>query len=204
MKFSGAAGTIDGKGFFYSRFDEPAGGKLESTNYFQKLFYHTLGTPQGDDKLIYKRDDQKEWEFGGDVSEDGRYLLLSISQGTERKNRLYYRDVTAAGVEIKPNALDTSIENKELRANQLRELLAKAPVDRRPDFEAQLKVAVDMRRDEVNSQGGMAHGFVELLNDFDAQYRFIGNDGPLFYIYTDQNAPRGRVIAIDSTKPARE
>ena len=44
---------------------------------------------------------------------------------------------------------------------------------------------------------------VKLLDDFDAQYAFIDNDGPLFWIQTDNNAPRGRLIAIDLAPPER-
>jgi prolyl oligopeptidase len=56
VKFSGASWTHDGKGFFYSRYDEPnEKSKLEDVNYFQKLYYHRLGTPQSDDALIYER-----------------------------------------------------------------------------------------------------------------------------------------------------
>jgi len=143
IKFSGASWSKDSKGFFYSRYDKPKPGEeLSSTNYYNKLYYHRVGAPQSEDTLVYDRPDQKEWGFSGFQSEDGRFLLLSISQGTERKNRLYYRD--------------------------LRE----------------------------------AHGdFVKLLDDFDAQYSFLENDGPVFYIQTDLNAPRGRVIAIDTTHP---
>src|SRR5579864_4152528 len=46
VKFSGASWTKDGKGFFYSRYDEPKGTALRDANYFQKLYYHTLGTSQ--------------------------------------------------------------------------------------------------------------------------------------------------------------
>ncbi len=144
VKFSGASWTKDGQGFFYSRFDEPKGAALAAENYFQKLFYHRLGTPQAEDKLIYERPDQKDWGFAGEVSEDGQYLIISVSQGSERKNRLYFQDLKATD----------------------------APV-------------------------------VKLLDDFDAQYGFVGNDGPVFYLYTDQNAPRGRLIAIDTRQPQR-
>lgn len=45
---------------------------------------------------------------------------------------------------------------------------------------------------------------IELIKDFEAAFSFIGNDGAVFYFRTDLNAPRGRVIAIDTRKPERE
>jgi prolyl oligopeptidase len=145
VKFSGASWTKDGKGFFYSRFDEPkAGTMLRDVNYFQKLYYHKLGTPQAEDKLIYDRPDNKELGFGGYVTDDGHYLVINVSQGTAPKNRLYYKDLT------------------------------------RPDSPV-----------------------VKLLDDFDAEYRFVDNDGPVFWLKTDSDAPRGRLIAVDTLHPER-
>ncbi|MEM9452314.1 MAG: prolyl oligopeptidase family serine peptidase, partial [Cyanobacteria bacterium P01_E01_bin.6] len=95
VKFSGAAWTKDAQGFFYSRYDEPnESSKLEDVNYYQKLYYHRLGTPQTDDVLIYERPDEKEWGFRGEVTDDGRYLLISVWRGTERKNLVFYKDLT--------------------------------------------------------------------------------------------------------------
>ena len=143
-KFSGAAWSKDDKGFFYSRYDEPKGTALRDTNYFQKLYYHQLGTSQAEDKLIYERPDNKELLFGGTVTDDGRYLIIHVSQGTSPKNRLYYKDLT------KPDA----------------------PV-------------------------------VKLLDDFYAQYLFVDNDGPVFWIQTDLQSPRSKLIAIDTRHPER-
>ena len=93
-KFSGASWTKDGRGFFYSRYDQPdEKTQLQSVNYFQKLFYHALGTPQDKDVLVYDRPDQKEWGFGGDVTYDGQYLLINVSHGTDPKNRVFYRSL---------------------------------------------------------------------------------------------------------------
>lgn len=92
VKFSGASWTPDSKGFFYSRYDQPKENSLKDTNYFQKLYYHRLGTPQAADRLIYERPDQKEWLFGGTFTDDGRYLIINISEGTDVKNRVYYQD----------------------------------------------------------------------------------------------------------------
>ena len=143
IKFSGASWTPDGRGFYYSRFDEPApGASLTEQNYYQKLYFHRLGDPQSEDQLVYERKDEKEWGFGGQVSEDGAYLIISVSRGTERKNQLFYLDLKTPGAKV-----------------------------------------------------------VELLAGFDAQYVFIGNEGPVFWFLTDKDAPRYRLIAIDTTKP---
>ena len=59
-------------GFFYSRYDDRrAGDQLKQANYFQKLYFHKLGTPQSKDELIYERKDHKDWNFSGEVTEDG-------------------------------------------------------------------------------------------------------------------------------------
>ncbi len=145
VKFSGVSWTKDGKGFFYSRYAEPkSGDQLKGQNFFQKLYFHRIGTAQSADELVYHRPDQKTWGFGGEVTEDGRYLIITVWQGTDRRNRVFYRDLT----------------------------LPSAPV-------------------------------VELLNDFDASYDFLGNDGATFWFRTDLAAPRGRVIAVDLAKSAR-
>jgi len=145
VKFSGVSWTRDGKGFFYSRYDEPKNDTLKGTNYFQKVYFHKLGTPQSDDALIYERPDQKDWLFTGTVTDDGNYLLLTIYQGTDVKSRVYYKDLKAKD----------------------------APV-------------------------------VKLLDDFDAAYNFIGNEGRRFWFQTDLQAPRGKVIEVDLSKPERD
>ncbi|MEH2116996.1 prolyl oligopeptidase family serine peptidase [Nostoc sp.] len=146
IKFSGASWTHDNQGFFYSRYDQPnEKTQLEDVNYYQKLYYHQLGKPQSEDVLIYHRPDQKEWGFGGGVTEDGTYLIISVWLGTDSKNLFFYKDLTNPNAEV-----------------------------------------------------------VELINQFEADYSFIDNDDSLFYFRTDLNAPRGRVIAIDTKNPAPE
>jgi prolyl oligopeptidase len=141
VKFSGLAWSEDNKGLYYSRYEEPKDGiKSRGTNYNQQLYFHRIGTPQADDKLVYQRLDHKDWGFGGGETEDGKYVTVHVWQGTERNNAWFYRP--------------------------------------------------------VNSDK-----FVELLAKWDATYEFVGNRGPNFYFSTDSRAPRGRVIAIDITKP---
>ncbi|MCD2516620.1 prolyl oligopeptidase family serine peptidase [Massilia sp. G4R7] len=95
VKFSSTAWTKDGKGFFYSRYDEPKEAtKLADVNYFQKLYFHRIGTPQSADTLVYDRPDQKEWGFGGHTTDDGRYLIITTTRGTAPKYRVSYKDLS--------------------------------------------------------------------------------------------------------------
>ena len=72
-KFSGASWMPDGSGFFYSRYDAPAEGQTyKGANYYHKLYFHRVAMPQEADELVYERPDQKEWGFGGTISEDGQ------------------------------------------------------------------------------------------------------------------------------------
>lgn len=91
VKFSSVAWTGDDLGFFYSRYDKPnTSSEFTGVNFFQKLYYHKVGTPQEADKLIYQRADEKEWGFGGSVTEDNQYLIISVIRGTEKKNQIFY------------------------------------------------------------------------------------------------------------------
>ncbi len=141
-KFSGAAWRKDGSGFYYARYDAPVPGQdYTGVNYYQKLYFHRLGELQAEDRLVYDRPDQKEWGFSAGVSEDGQYLILTVWQGTDVRNRLFYQELQPA-----------------------------EPV-------------------------------VELIPELEAAYHFVGNDGPLFYFRTDFDAPRGRLIAVDTNRP---
>jgi prolyl oligopeptidase len=140
IKFSGASWSKDNKGIYYSRYpkanDET---KLEDANYNQKLYYHTLGTAQTEDWVVYERPDDKEMGIGGSVSEDGKWLILNIWKGTSPKNQIYFKNLT----------------------------MQKAPV-------------------------------MPLVDKFDAEYSFIGNDGGTFYFKTDKDAPRGKIVAVNA------
>jgi prolyl oligopeptidase len=94
IKFSGASWTPDKQGFFYSGYPAPSeAAQLEQANYFQKLYYHRLGTAQAEDRCICERPDRKEWLFDGEVTEDGHYLIITVWQGTDPRNLVFYRDL---------------------------------------------------------------------------------------------------------------
>ena len=95
VKFSGASWRKDGSGFYYSRYDAPkSGDALKGVNKFHKLYFHQLGTEQSADVLVYERKDKPDWGFGGHVTDDGRYLIISVSEGTDPKNRVLYKDLS--------------------------------------------------------------------------------------------------------------
>lgn len=90
-KWSGAAWTHDGKGFFYSRYPAPAeGAALEDANYFHQVFYHRVGTPQEADVLVYEDTANRTRGFDARVTDDGRFVVLHVWEGTDTRNRLYY------------------------------------------------------------------------------------------------------------------
>ena len=142
VKFSGVSWTHDDSGFFYSRYAEPKSDSLKATNYFQKVYFHKLGSPQNEDLLVYERPDQQDWLFGSQVTEDGAYLIIPIFQGTDSKTRVYYKDLRSKDAAV-----------------------------------------------------------VKLLDQFDAAYTFIGNQGTRFWFQTDFQSPRGKIIEIDVNRP---
>ena len=145
VKYSGATWDRGSKGFYYGRFDEPEeGAAFQGTTYFQKLYYHRVGTEQSEDVLVYDRPDQPKWGFGASTTEDGRYLVITIWKGTDNNCRITYRDL----------------------------------------------------RDPES-------GFVDLIDNFEEEYSFLGNDGPTFYFRTGLDAPRHRVVSIDINTPEK-
>jgi prolyl oligopeptidase len=145
VKFSGASWSHDHQGFFYSRYDAPnESSQFEAINHFQKLYYHRIGTDQSADVLVYDRPDQKEWGFNGGVTDDGRYLIISVWLGTDSRNLLFYQDLENPGATV------------------------------------------------------------ELIPAFEAGFSIVGNEGRIFWIWTDLDAPRGRLIEIDLDQPDRD
>lgn len=142
-KFSGASWAHDASGFYYSRYAQPeATAALQGTNLNHKIYFHRLGTAQSEDTLVYERPDHPDWNLGGGVSDDGKWLIIRAAQGTERRNYVFLK----------------SLETPD------------APV-------------------------------TEFLTAGDASYSVIGNDGPVFYLVTDKDAPLKRIVAVDSRDP---
>ena len=111
VKFSGVSWDKTEEGFYYSRFPQPTPEEfLTAPNRNMKLYYHKLGTSQAEDILIYERPDQPDWGLYGQVTDDGNYLLINISQGTDQRNRVYVKNLTRANSQVTPllDAFDAS------------------------------------------------------------------------------------------------
>ncbi len=94
VKFSGPAWTRDGRGFFYTRYPAPARDSVLTAKAINgKIYYHVIGTPDRDDRLIYSRPDRPDWYLNADVTEDGRFLFITMNHGTEPNNLLLVADL---------------------------------------------------------------------------------------------------------------
>lgn len=94
VKFSGLAWDREGAGFFYSRFAAPdIGEAFQSTNLNQQVYYHRLGTPQSDDRLIHATPERPKLGHSAEVSDDGRWLLITSAKGTDDRYELTIADL---------------------------------------------------------------------------------------------------------------
>ena len=87
IKFSGTSWKGN-EGFYYSSYDKPEGSELSAKTSMHKLYFHKLGTPQSDDKLIFGGETTPRRYISGYVSEDNRFLFISASISTTG-NELY-------------------------------------------------------------------------------------------------------------------
>ncbi len=157
-KFSDAAWAHDGSGFYYGGYAPPADGNLfTATNHHHRLLLHALSSEQpgfspaatvglkpdgSDDRVVFESTDHPDWLFSADVTDDGRYLVITQSQGTHRENRIFIQDLHDPAAVARP-----------------------------------------------------------WLDHFDASYSVVANDGDLFFVLTDKDAPRSRLVAIRLDAP---
>lgn len=133
----------DSKGFFYTRFEKPKSNSEQNAVVSSpKIYYHAWGSPN--DSLVYAPGEKPNLLMSHTVTNDGRYLVITVNEGSSNKNILLYKDLSSAESAIKT-----------------------------------------------------------LIGEADANYTFLGNEGERFWLYTDLNASRGRIIAINITKPER-
>ncbi len=110
VKFSGASWWKDG--FFYSRYPAPdKGTELSGNNKFHSVWYHKVGTPQSDDVLVHRDDNNPDFYNFGGVTEDERYLIMYKQPGTDGF-ATYYMDLNEAGLDGELKLLFEGYSNK--------------------------------------------------------------------------------------------
>ncbi|PKP13998.1 MAG: S9 family peptidase [Bacteroidetes bacterium HGW-Bacteroidetes-3] len=97
VKFSGISWK-ENEGFYYSSYEKPKGSELSAKTDQHRLFYHKLGTSQKNDPVVFG-DKQKRRYISGNVTEDGKYLLIRASVSTSG-NELYLKDLSAKNSQI--------------------------------------------------------------------------------------------------------
>jgi prolyl oligopeptidase len=144
VKFSGLTWVKDGSGFYYSRFAEPEkGAAFQSLNLNQTIYFHPLGKLQSADVKIYATPDRPKLGHGAQITDDGKYLLVTSSAGTDERYELHVGKIGKGGaVALKP-----------------------------------------------------------LIKGLDYDWSLAGSVGTRFYFQTNKDAPRGRVVTMDITKP---
>ncbi len=107
-----------------------------------------LGTPQSQDKRVYAVPEEPEWMFGVEITDDGRYLIISVQPSCENVNRFYY---------------------------------------------------VDLQDVHYDDNGLLKP--VKLIDNFEASYNYIANDAMIFYLQTNKNSPKYKIIKLDIANP---
>jgi prolyl oligopeptidase len=104
VKFSALEWAKDGSGFYYSRFPEPkAGGTYQSLNENQTIYFHKMGTPQSADRRMFATPKRPDLNNLAEVSDDGRWLVVSSSSGTDDRYEITLIDLRRRG--SKPRVL---------------------------------------------------------------------------------------------------
>jgi prolyl oligopeptidase len=95
-KFTGLAWAKNGRGFFYSRFPEPkAADEFQSLNMNHAIYFHTLGTSQASDRLVFETRDRPKLNNTAQVTDDGRWLVVTSSEGTDDRYEITLIDLSS-------------------------------------------------------------------------------------------------------------
>ena len=101
----------DGSGFYYSRYPEPPKGQdFTALNDNNRVYFHKLGTPQSADRLVYATPDKPQRDHHPIVTDDGNWLILVTTEGTDNRYEITLLDLTKA--DAKPRTIIPGIENE--------------------------------------------------------------------------------------------
>ena len=114
VKFSGLSWKGN-EGIYYSSYEKPKGSELSAKTDEHKLYFHTLGTDQKTDKVIFGNQEKRRY-VGGYLSEDENYLFISASNSTSG-NELYFKDLRNPTSEIQTMVTGFETDNDVIEAN---------------------------------------------------------------------------------------
>lgn len=144
-KFSAAAWRADGSGFYYSAPEPPpAGTEYLAETGMRRILFHAIGTDSADDEVLWADPSHPDWHPDVRVSEDGRFVIVSVYSGTAPQARLFVRDLADAAAGLRP-----------------------------------------------------------LVDDFDSVAEAVTTEDSTFYLVTDYQAERKRLVAVDLDRPGR-
>jgi prolyl oligopeptidase len=111
---------VGNEGFLYSRFAEPKeGAAFQQLNYNQTVYFHKIGTPQSADQVVYATPDRKELGHTAEVTQDGRWVVLTSSSGTDEKYEINLIplqgqafDFMSVPIKIEPQLIKLSRKSK--------------------------------------------------------------------------------------------
>jgi len=93
----------DNSGFYYTSYaPTEKGAELKAATKFQKIYFHKIGTPQSEDYVFYERPDNGDYFSGAEISEDGNWMIITVSKGTERMNMVYFKNLKMEKAPIMP------------------------------------------------------------------------------------------------------
>jgi prolyl oligopeptidase len=192
-KYGHAAWRADGSGFYYNAVDKPGEGEeYTGTVGLVRIFFHTLSTPQGDDQLVFEAPDEPEWIPEVAVSEDGRFIIISISRGTNPEARIEVFDLSDPGRGLVP--LVSGFSSKALVVTNVGSTFFLITDDR---AERQRLVAVDLDHPEREA-------WREVVPEREALLMGARNcGGRLVCHHLEDACSRLSVIELDGT-PVRE
>lgn len=186
-KFSEAAWKGD-EGFYYSAYDKPDEKlKLSKANEFQKVFFHKIGTAQAGDPLVYEDKEHPKRYFSCNLTEDERFLILNISEGTSG-SEIWYRDLNdpsqtnfsllVKGFDTESDVIDNNGSQLLLKTNYQASNYRVVIVDPKNPARETWKTIVPEQKEALNSVGtGGGNLFTGYLKDASSrifQYDYAG------------------------------
>ena len=110
VKFSALEWARDGSGFFYSRFAEPRQGQqFQSLNENQTVYFHRIGRPQSEDRVVLATPDRPRLNHIAEVTDDGHWLIVYSSEGTDARYEVNLIDLRSANAQ--PRRIVSGLEH---------------------------------------------------------------------------------------------